>query len=156
MKLLRYSHKAYYIFWLLLLTRNKQNWVHDKHFGTHELLRRIITYKLAGIDPRDLAALAVKMKHPRSGVKQAISPVRLTSVFVGLDAIKWLMSTWNLSEEESTEVFIQLLKEGFVTSAKSSDPANRFVYKKTRKYSFNVSPYSFLSSLHALILLTFV
>jgi hypothetical protein len=57
-----------------------------------ELLSRIIQYKLAGIDPRDLAGLVVRMKHSKFGVKTGtISSSRgAVPVFSGADAIKWL------------------------------------------------------------------
>jgi hypothetical protein len=57
-----------------------------------DLLMRIVQYKLAGIDPRDLPGLVVRMKHPRSGVKMTTLNTSRGQVqmFQAADALKWL------------------------------------------------------------------
>lgn len=67
-----------------------------------ELLVRIIQYKLAGVDPRDLPGLVVRMKHPRSGVKVTVLNTSRGQVhmFQACDAMKWLRKL----TEENVEV----------------------------------------------------
>lgn len=58
-----------------------------------DLLTRIIQYKLAGIDPRDLAAIVVRMQHPKYGIPTLSSVPTLKGTyrtFVGSDAVNWI------------------------------------------------------------------
>ena len=57
-----------------------------------ELIQRIVQYKLAGIDPRNLVAVVVKMKHNKYGVKTTNITTSFghNTIFQGSDALKWL------------------------------------------------------------------
>jgi hypothetical protein len=108
---------------------------HDRKPGTHDLLKRIVSYKLGGIDPRDLLSLAISMKST-NGIKMQTAP-GIRPTFEGDDAIRWLREARGLTEEDAFETCTQLLKDGYIVSNKSphEDDAQ---FKPTSKYIISV------------------
>jgi len=121
--------------------------VHDKMFGTCELMRRVVAYQSADINPSDLASLAVKMKNPRTGLKFTSSGIR-SNVFLGSEALAWLGKNSELTDADCVDICTQLLKEKLIVPNKTLEDATTF--KKTRKYFFDVrAEFNLCSDLNA-------
>lgn len=113
--------------------------VHSKH---RDMMRRIINYKIAGINPQDLLAVAVQMKSTKSGLGAS-------KLFGGAEAVSWLRkSRNNISENAASEILTQLLRDNLIIvrddGGGNDGAANGSVriteaFSKTAKYSFAVS-----------------
>lgn len=110
------------------------------HFKHRDMLRRIVNYKAAGINPQDLLSVAVQMKSTKSGLASA-------KTFQGSEAISWLRkSRQGISDSAASEILTQLVRDGLIVARDdtSSDGSVtvRFIadsFSKSSKYAFAVS-----------------
>eukprot|EP00029_Vermamoeba_vermiformis_P007603 TRINITY_DN3333_c0_g1_i1.p1 TRINITY_DN3333_c0_g1~~TRINITY_DN3333_c0_g1_i1.p1 ORF type:complete len:437 (-),score=133.71 TRINITY_DN3333_c0_g1_i1:30-1340(-) len=109
--------------------------IHDKRFGFRDLMKRLIRYKMAGINKDSLDEVVVNMKHPDTGIK---STSKSKDTFAGTDMMKWFKKQLNLDEDDAIEVCNQLLVEGLLKLAKESKVIDE-PFKKSKKYSSNLT-----------------
>lgn len=91
-----------------------------------DLLTRIIQYKLAGIDPRDLAGLVVRMQHPKLGLPTlATLPTAKGTyhTFVGVDAINWIKKMQDDTIDSMQAAFFKRLMQAAAKSKKAAASA---------------------------------
>lgn len=92
-----------------------------------DLLTRIIQYKLAGIDPRDLAGLVVRMQHPKLGLPTlATLPTAKGTyhTFVGVDAINWIKKMQDDTIDSMQAAFFKRLMQAAAKSKKVAAAAS--------------------------------